>query len=288
VHPSLSSDYLRRTLTPIRLRLKHIAEAGFPCVHWGEHGADDYIYHDCEIEQIRCWLDQFGLACTDIHGSAGVEKRWMSSVEHVRQAGVELVRNRIQLAQGLGTKVLVMHLSPEIGQTADSDTRDRARRNIDSLMPDLERHQVSLALENMFYIEENTELLDILFDDIDNARIGLCYDSGHGQITGNGLDFLERHLDRLLALHLHDNNGRQDAHLLPGTAGVDWNRTLELIAMSSYRGPLTLEVVMGSQCDSDESHFLDEANQVAERMIQEIEHFRILQSSNTDPHQDCH
>ena len=265
---------MRKTLTPIHLRLKHMAEAGFTCVHWGEHGADDFIYHSSEIEQIRHWLDQFGLTCVDIHGSAGIEKRWMSSVEHVRQAGVELVRNRIQLAQGFDTKVLVMHLSPEIGQTVDSDTRDRARRNIESLMCDLERHQVSLALENMFYIEENSELLDIIFDDIDDARIGLCYDSGHGQISGNGLDFLERHLDRLLALHMHDSDGRQDAHLLPGTASVDWNRTLELIAKSSYAGPLTLESVMCSQCDAYESRFLDEAKQVADKMIQKIQHFR--------------
>jgi len=272
--PSLSTDYMRETLTPIHLRLKHIAEAGFTCVHWAEHGSDDYIYHNSEIEQIRHWLDQFGLVCADIHATAGVEKRWMSPVEHIQRAGVELVRNRIWLAQGLGAKVIVMHMSPEIGQRVDCDTRDRARCCIESLMSDLEQHQVSLALENMFYIEENSELLDFLFEDIDDQRLGLCYDSGHGQITGNGLILLECHLERLLALHIHDNDGRQDSHMLPGSACVDWNRTLELIAKSSYAGPLTLEVVMGSQCDAHESRFLIEARHVADKMIQKLPHFR--------------
>lgn len=274
MQPSLSTDYLRKTLTPISLRLKHMAEAGFTCIHWGEHGADDFIYHDCEIEQIRDWLDQLGLTCWDVHASAGVEKRWMSPVEPVRFAGLELVRNRIRLAQGLGAKVIVMHLSSETGKTVDEDVKNRAERNIESLIPDLERHQIALALENMFYTEENNELLDILLKEIDDPHLGLCFDSGHGQISGDGLTILECHLDRLLALHLHDSDGRQDSHLLPGAAAVDWNRILEWIAGSSYAGPLTLESVMGSQCDAHESRFLHEALHIANEMIQKIQKIR--------------
>ena len=255
-------------------RFKHIAEAGFTCVHWGAHGGDDFVYHDGEMEQMRRWLDESGVICADVHGTAGVEKRWMSPVEYVRQAGMELVRNRIRLAATIGAKVVVMHMSPATGKTVDTQTRDQVRRNIEELMGQLEAADVSLALENLFYIEENTELLHVVFDEIDSPRLGLCYDSGHGQITGAGLDVLERHADRLLALHLHDNDGRLDAHLLPGAGAVDWERTLQLIAASPYGGPLTLEVLMGGQCDADERRFLDEAHQTAERMIRQIEQLR--------------
>ncbi|MGO4212726.1 sugar phosphate isomerase/epimerase, partial [Terriglobus sp. YAF25] len=35
---------------------------------------------------------------------------------------------------------------------------------------------------------------------------------------------------RIRELHLHDNQGVKDEHLWPGSGGIDWKKTAELIA----------------------------------------------------------
>ena len=269
MQPSLGTEY--NVSIPPQLRLQHMAEAGFRNVHWCCHWGDDFVYHDSEIEQIRRWFDELGLTCPDLHATSGQEKNWVSSTEYVRQAGVELVRNRIRMAEVLGAKVIVLHMSPESGRTPDEATVERSRRSIDDVINDLERCDISIALENLLYINANRDLLERVFACVDSPRIGLCYDSGHGQITGDGIELLQRHQQRLLALHLHGNDGRRDIHLLPGAGNVDWDRLVALIADSPYNGPLTLEAMMGSQCQADERRFLEEAHRIAEQISEQIQ-----------------
>ena len=45
--------------------------------------------------------------------------------------------------------------------------------------------------------------------------LGLCYDSGHANIVIDRLHRLERLKDPLIALHLNDNDGSADQHMLP-------------------------------------------------------------------------
>ena len=50
---------------------------------------------------------------------------------------------------------------------------------------------------------------------------------------------------RLKALHLHDNDGREDMHVLPlteGTGKVDWDALLKALADIGYEGDFTYKV----------------------------------------------
>ena len=92
--------------------------------------------------------------------------------------------------------------------------------------------------------------------------VGLCYDSGHGNIAGNGLDRLELVRQRLLSLHLHDNDGASDQHKLPFEGTVDWPRLARIIAASLYAKPISMESNLGAYPkDTDEGWFLDRAFQ---------------------------
>ena len=90
--------------------------------------------------------------------------------------------------------------------------------------------------------------------------LGLCYDSGHGNIVGRqGLGDLEALTDRLIALHLHDNDGTGDQHKLMFTGTVDWPRLAKLIARSSYRQCVSSESVMRNSGITVEEEFLAQA-----------------------------
>ena len=89
--------------------LKAVAEAGFTHLHWCHHWRTDFLYGPAELKQCAEWLRAFGLRLLDVHGSAGQEKCWYSPVEYQRQAGVELVVNRVIMLrelEGTGVRLL--------------------------------------------------------------------------------------------------------------------------------------------------------------------------------------
>jgi len=242
--------------------LRRIADAGFDGIQWIQQWNTDFIYTAPEVRQIERWLKDFGLRLFDLHGSIGVEKRWYSEAEYEREAGVEIVRNRVEMTAALGGDVVVMHVPRLIPESRGA--WKQLRRSIDELEGFCAQRQVRIAIENIFYDEFNgiAELMENHGPDF----LGICYDSGHGNMGGGGLAHLAKLADRLIAVHLHDNNGFDDQHkpLFSGT--VDWQRLASIIASSGYRGPLTLETGIRNSGLADESLFLRQEHHAAQRL----------------------
>jgi len=256
---SLASDYAADRGCP-EPALRAIARAGFTHVHWCHHWCTDFLYSRVEIEQIARWLREFGLTVIDLHGSAGGEKSWGSAREYERLAGIELVANRLEMTRRLGGDAVVMHLPREPEDAAERTAYwDRMRRTLDALAPTAASCGVRIALENLAPANHATiaRVLELYPPDY----VGICYDSGHGNITGEGIDWLEAHADRLVAVHLHDNDGTGDQHRLPGMGSVDWPRLMRIIASSSYKKPLNMEVSQkNSGYEGREEEFLRAAH----------------------------
>ena len=56
------------------------------------------------------------------------------------------------------------------------------------------------------------------------------------------LDYLQNYQDKLICLHLHDNDGTDDQHLLPYDGTVNWNLVVDILKDCNYNGPITLEL----------------------------------------------
>ena len=148
-----------------------------------------------------------------------------------------------------GTGAVMMHVPCfQCGQ--DEAARQRAllqfdalRRSLDELMPELERAQVPLALENMW--GDDWKLLNALLDAYPPELVGITYDSGHGNSDClRQLELLDAARERLTALHLHDNDGSSDLHQPPFYGTVDWERLAEILADSPYPRELSFELAM--------------------------------------------
>jgi sugar phosphate isomerase/epimerase len=252
---SITSDFRTSYGNP-EADLRAIAEAGFTHVHWCHQWNTDFLYSAGEIRQIACWLKTFGLRVLDLHGSDGQEKAWTSPVAYQRRAGVELVKNRLAMAARLGADAVIMHV-PRWTSEMDADGRARweaVLRSLDAVLPLAERLGLRIAVENMAH--DDFAGLRRLFTAYPPALLGLCYDAGHGNIGGAGLDHLETVKDRLMCVHLHDNDGAGDLHLPPRLGTVDWPRLMEILAGSSYRKCLSFECTMGAYGSDDISTFL--------------------------------
>jgi sugar phosphate isomerase/epimerase len=259
---SMTTDYAASTGCP-EPYLQAIAEAGFTHVHWCHQWNTDFAYAPPELRQARAWLKAFGLRLLDLHGSAGQEKSWWSLREYERLAGVELVANRMWFASRLGADVVIMHLPSSPAAPPHPPTAwDQVRRSLDALRPVAAQCGVRIALENM--ADDDFALHRQLFAEYADDYLGLCYDSGHGNLGARrGLEQLETLRDRLLAVHLHDNDGSTDQHLLPFAGTVDWLRLARALAGSAYRKCVSLEATWHRVPEEARPRFLADAHRTA-------------------------
>lgn len=267
--------------------LRAIADAGFTHVHWCHQWNTDFVYHEAEIDQIGRWLKEFGLQLADVHGSEGKEKFWYSPLEYARLAGVELVKNRIDFAARLGADAVVMHAYPPTRDPALAPLNDliwtQLCKSLDALQPYAMARGVRIALENLIDFRgvaagavtkaeaiDNFDLILQVYAHYPSAYIGFCYDSGHAILGHSRMDRLAPLMERLVVLHLHDNNGQEDQHRLLFDGVVDWVLAAALIAKSPYQKPLSYEVSMRNAGISDEATFLQRAYMTGTRFAEMV------------------
>ena len=87
--------------------------------------------------------------------------------------------------------------------------------------------------------------------EVGSPSVALALDTGHAWITGkreaqpdSSLGATTSAAGRWLATtHVHDNNGRQDAHWPPGMGEIDWDGWIRHLDAIDYRGPILLECI---------------------------------------------
>jgi sugar phosphate isomerase/epimerase len=62
-----------------------------------------------------------------------------------------------------------------------------------------------------------------MIDEIGSERLGILLDTGHANVNGEDLAAATRSLkDVPLHIHIDDNHGDSDAHLVPGEGNIDF------------------------------------------------------------------
>jgi len=130
------------------------------------------------------------------------------------------------------------------------------------LIPSAKRYGVKILLENIFarfngrfkqgrLSDPHTacKYFDMLNEEAGFDAFGFCFDVGHAIITSQDVPAFIRTLGhRLTNLHIHDNNGLDDLHLLPYTCITtganlvcDWDGVVQALKDINYRGALCFE-----------------------------------------------
>ncbi len=122
---------------------------------------------------------------------------------------------------------------------------------IEQLIQHAENAKIRLAFENV----RKPEHIQYVLDHYTSAYVGLCYDSGHEYLWSPGVDWLKEYGTRVFAIHLHDNTGDKDTHLVPFDGMIDWSHKVKQLAESSYTGTITIESEIHSSNRYDENGF---------------------------------
>ncbi len=156
----------------------------------------------------------------------------------------------IDIASSMGIPLAVIH--PIAIYSKEISYGDWVRKNIAFLSPIAEyarKKNVKLCIENMPSQKESPDnhLYGSCALNISSLAqklgAGICWDTGHANISGfcqsEQMAVLKGKLD---VLHIHDNDGKKDSHLLPYDGSIDWLDVAKGILVSDFEGVMSVEV----------------------------------------------
>ncbi len=209
-------------------------------------------YHNPSVvADLQQWLTEARLELHSVHapvsdpaGRTGEYMSIASADAKARAVAMAEVERALQIARRIPMKVFVVHLGwPRTHKGFGGSNRDAARRSIETLFEMAEPLGVRLAVEVIPNdLSRPGSLVDFAEEDLDAAEIGICLDVGHAHLDGDVVDAIEITSGHLASIHLHDNRGRADDHLVPFDGTIDWPAAMTALQKVGYEGVLIFEL----------------------------------------------
>ncbi|MBQ9264383.1 MAG: sugar phosphate isomerase/epimerase [Clostridia bacterium] len=189
-------------------RLLAVKAAGFDdvMIHWQEEDRMDACRR---FDQIM----KAGLCIHTVH----FPQETAADLWREGEAGDRLEAQLIQTLRETGERKvahLVVHTTRRLITPPPNET---GVRRLSHAVEAAEKYGVNIALENTRFLSYN----QYLYDHISSPRLGFCYDCGHANCYTPGQDPFARFGDKMVTMHLHDNHGKEDEHLLIGEGSID-------------------------------------------------------------------
>ena len=199
---------------------------------------------------------------------------------------ISVVKKMIAVCAFLECPSIIVHANySNDGEDLEAE-RQTILDNFTQFIPEAKQYGVTVCLENAMrafngYIYEGTctdvvevcDYVDTLNAIAGKTVFGFCLDTGHALASSRDLyRYVTKLGPRLTNLHIHENNGCRDSHLIPFTQKdgsgyqpvADWDRFLKGLKQAGYKGPINFETFLG------ERSFPEPVRPAVLRMICEI------------------
>lgn len=206
------------------------------------------------VEALRI-ADSAGVHFDSVHGLFGWHIDPSSPEADHRDKCLKIYEDEGRLALDLGAPMVVVHPSANYPDNrpiaaAAAERAEEARwASFDNFAKKLaamgERLNVTYLIENVprnFPLGHRPGLLADRVRAIGSKRLRMCFDVGHAHITGDVVEALRSCADVVAYMHIHDNNGFEDAHWMPGDGSLPWVRLGAALRELRLHVPCMLEV----------------------------------------------
>ena len=165
-----------------------------------------------------------------------------SAHEPMRRAAMDEVKQTIMMCRQMEIPLVTIHpgFVQGIAFLNRSMAVERTKESLKEIASFADDNAITLALENLPANINGTcttakELLEVA----NSAGIGLCFDMGHANTSGQVKELLDI-VDKFRNVHLHNNEGSWDQHneIDDGTADIE---AIVRVLKASYRGNLIIE-----------------------------------------------
>ena len=161
----------------------------------------------------------------------------------------------------LGAPACVIHFinSSKWGKQPAEVMHRESAAMFDNLLPFAEQHRVCIGFETFGaarvagarirdFFADPTEFKR-QYERLDTKYKTVCVDTGHTQEVGSFWVPAPEEMIRILGrdisiLHLHDNNGHYDDHLLPGMGNINWPAVFDALDEVGYEGVYNFELAL--------------------------------------------
>ena len=245
-----------------KIRMRELADAGEFHIVLTSALLEAGVAKTAYLRDFLADMREFGLGFTDSHAINGT---WADpGMPLAEWKEIVLLRHRmsLQYCARFGVTTMAFHtgntLNSIYGKNLTFDDYYRSLvRSLEILLPEAEKCGVVIALENQWTPLNHSRHLLRIVGEFDSPNLGLCYDTGHGNLCEKGMNFpgrscvpkiwndlgipveweenmIEKFAPRMVNCHLHDNYGVDDEHNLPGDGTVDWTRMLRALRNSPH------------------------------------------------------
>jgi sugar phosphate isomerase/epimerase len=157
-----------------------------------------------------------------------------------RIAIVDELKRAIEIAESTPFRYFIQHLGvPD--QEFDERRIDSAFSSLDEIRVFAGQRGVEVLLENIPNALSSAEKLNDFLAST-HLTLNYCYDIGHANLMGGVVAEFEAMKERIRAVHIHDNDGKVDAHLFPGQGNIDWKRAMGMLRSRPDQYAMVFEV----------------------------------------------
>ena len=197
------------------------------------------------VQQASRQLRDGGIEIWSCHIPFGAEWDISQRDDAGRRHAVELVTGTFAAAHELGARMAVLHPSWEPIDDSERDSRlQQAQVSLQELAQAVASWQLQLAVELLprTCLGHTADEVMALIGPLDPSIVGVCLDANHANLHED-LSHAVRVLgDRLITLHISDNDGLDEKHWMPGQGVIAWPFFINTLKACRYRGAWVYEI----------------------------------------------
>ncbi|MBR6772714.1 MAG: sugar phosphate isomerase/epimerase [Clostridia bacterium] len=210
----------------------------------GEHA--DVLLARGDPREVGREFKAFALA----HGVSFPQGHLSLDARICREEDREYVKRQLQMFDALGTKRAVLHVDRfrDVGGLSAEEMKTRNVAALCDLLESIENTDLIICLENIRSspsVAQSAEELLWFISELGSEHFGICLDTGHLNLVENKDQgaFIRAAGKRLKALHLADNDGIRNQHLMPNACGqVDFAEVIREAEKVGYDGIYNYEI----------------------------------------------
>ena len=163
--------------------------------------------------------------------------------ENIRKATAQRLQRTLELVPLFGPRSIVFHAGYDASRyhAHREEWLSSSMLTWEPLTKMAEEMAVAIHLENVY--EQTPEIILTLLEKISSEHLGFCLDVGHMNVFGEVplAEWLDALGPYLKEVHLHDNDGRSDAHQPIGSGTVPFEELFQYLQDHKLRPLVTLE-----------------------------------------------
>ncbi len=167
-----------------------------------------------------------------------------SADQHIREYSAKCLKHGLETAEELGSELYIVHSGfwPMIPKDSAKIWINLFLQNLEKLIKKAQKLEITIALENVF--EADIWLHQSVFNHFSPEELSFCFDLGHANCFAKNdpMEWIEAFHNRIVHLHLHDNDGSDDQHLPLGRGTVDFAGIFRKLEDYNVKPSINLEV----------------------------------------------